>query len=179
MQQGAGVTVEQLLGKNGHPADSAAVDSTAANDSNVLSADESSLSSEPAQVLGFKDNVKKAAQNAADGAAHLKDSVANKLRGSESKTAAVATVHTTAVTSSDAVGGIFPPSSPLHPSCIASTPPPCIVSPFIFRRTPTSFLCCPQCPSSGLTSQSCCSNCFCNCFFDSFPKSIALSVSPH
>ena len=131
MQQGAGTTMEQLLGKNGHPEDSVAVDSTAADDSNALSADESSLSPEPAQVLGFKDNVKKAAQNAADGAAHLKDSVANKLQGfesspAESDTAAVAKAHTTAVTSSDAIGGIpllSPPPFPhsLKPPFPAST----------------------------------------------------------
>ena len=127
MQQGDGITIEQLLGTNDHTADSAAIDSTpeaAADDSTASSADDSSSSQEPAQVLGFKDNVKKAAQNAADGAAYLKDSVANKFRGLESShvdsgTAAVAEAHTTAVTSSDAVGGISPPSSPIHPS----TPP--------------------------------------------------------
>ena len=123
MQQGDGTTVEQLLDKNEHPADSAAVDSTpeaAAEDSIALSAGDSSSSPEPAQVLGFKDDVRKAAQSAADGAAHLKDSIANKIRGSESShddsdTAAVAKAHTTAVTSSDAVGGNLPSTLAVPP----------------------------------------------------------------
>ena len=132
MQHGDSVTVEQLLGKNDHPADGAAVDSTpeaAADDSNALSADDSRSSQEPAQVLGFKDNVKKAAQNVADSAAHLKDSAANKFRGLDSShidsdTAAVAEAHTTAVTSSDAVGGGSPPFLPSTPPMSPQIPPP-------------------------------------------------------
>ena len=162
MQQGGGMTIEQLLGKKEHAADSAAVDSTpeaAADDSDAWSAGDSNLSPEPAQVLGFRDNVKKAAQSAADGAAHLKDSVANKFKSFEasdadSDSAAGAGAHTTAVTLTAAVGGIFPSflSLPVPPHTPALPPAP-FLPPIIFYSTPTSVLLFPQSPSSGLSCQ--------------------------
>ena len=178
MQQGSGMTIEQLLNKNEHSADSAAVDSTpeaAADDSNAWSAGDSNLSPEPAQVLGFRDNVKKTAQSAADGAAHLKDSVTNKFKSFEasdadSDSADGAEAHTTAVTLTGAVGGIFPSflSLPVTPHT-----PPLPSSPGPFSCHPSSSTApLPQsCSSHSLHhlvyhAKDCCFNLFFQCFFN-------------
>lgn len=105
MQQGDSATAELS-----YPTDSADIDSTpeaAEADSDAMSADDSTSSSESAHLLGFKENVKNAAKKAADSTSDFKGSVAKKFRGFESShvdSADVAEAHTSAVTS-DPVGG--------------------------------------------------------------------------